>query len=167
MQRNWIGRSRLPVWAGTATRSAAAHGLPAGSGETWPGVEEAITRLEADDAGERATSFPAARPAGLAPALLGSTGAGRACPGCGVVPVPDVLRERVGGDAAGPPDEGVQVSLGAHEGVFLHGPEGRWLRRLDLRYLGVWSRQPGGGARVAGAPPTTSHTPPTSIGYRG
>lgn len=98
--------ARLPVWAadhvlphyGTGAvmgvpahdeRFAAAHGLPAGSGETWPGVEEAITRLEADGAGERATSYRLRDWLVSRQRYWGAPVPVVHCPGCGVVPVPD------------------------------------------------------------------------------
>ncbi|MBN0041201.1 leucine--tRNA ligase [Cellulosimicrobium cellulans] len=100
---------RLPVWAadhvlpryGTGAvmgvpahddrdaRFAAAHGLPTGSGETWPGVEEAITRLEADGAGERATSYRLRDWLVSRQRYWGAPVPVVHCPGCGVVPVPD------------------------------------------------------------------------------
>jgi leucyl-tRNA synthetase len=100
---------RLPVWAadhvlphdGTGAvmgvpahddrdaRFAAAHGLRAGSGETWSGVEEAITRLEADGAGERATSYRLRDWLVSRQRYWGAPVPVVHCPGCGVVPVPE------------------------------------------------------------------------------
>nr|WP_264030786.1 leucine--tRNA ligase [Cellulosimicrobium sp. SH8] len=107
--RHPVTGERLPVWAadhvlpgyGTGAvmgvpahddrdaRFAAAHGLPVGSGETWPDVEEAIARLEADGAGERATSYRLRDWLVSRQRYWGAPVPVVHCPGCGVVPVPD------------------------------------------------------------------------------
>ena len=107
--RHPVTGERLPVWAadhvlpgyGTGAvmgvpahddrdaRFAAAHGLPAGSGETWAGVEEAVARLEADGTGERATSYRLRDWLVSRQRYWGAPVPVVHCPGCGVVPVPD------------------------------------------------------------------------------
>ncbi|WP_233140199.1 hypothetical protein [Cellulosimicrobium sp. KWT-B] len=63
---------------------AAAHGLPTGSGETRPGVDEAIALLQDDGAGERTTSCR------LRDWLVSRQRyEGAPVPGCGAVPVSD------------------------------------------------------------------------------
>ncbi|MGN6238098.1 MAG: class I tRNA ligase family protein, partial [Cellulosimicrobium cellulans] len=107
--RHPVTDERLPVWAadhvlpgyGTGAvmgvpahddrdaRFAAAHGLPVGSGETWPDVEDAVARLEAGGAGERATSYRLRDWLVSRQRYWGAPVPVVHCPGCGVVPVPD------------------------------------------------------------------------------
>lgn len=101
--------ARLPVWAadyvlpgyGTGVvmgvpahdeRDAAfarAHGLPVGDGATWPSVDHAVARLEADGQGERATSYRLRDWLVSRQRYWGAPVPVVHCGACGVVPVPD------------------------------------------------------------------------------
>lgn len=70
-------------------RFAAAHGLPAGSGETWPSVDDAVAHLEHSGRGERATSYHLRDWLVSRQRYWGAPVPVVHCPGCGVVPVPD------------------------------------------------------------------------------
>ncbi|MCB7137919.1 leucine--tRNA ligase [Cellulosimicrobium marinum] len=107
--RHPVSGERLPVWAaehvlpgyGTGVvmgvpahderdaRFAAARGLPTGSGETWPSVEDATDRLEAAGAGERATSYRLRDWLVSRQRYWGAPVPVVHCGACGVVPVPD------------------------------------------------------------------------------
>jgi leucyl-tRNA synthetase len=79
----------VPAHDDRDARFAAAHGLPAGSGETWPDVEDAVARLEAGGAGERATSYRLRDWLVSRQRYWGAPVPVVHCPACGVVPVPD------------------------------------------------------------------------------
>ncbi|WP_251151731.1 leucine--tRNA ligase [Cellulosimicrobium sp. Marseille-Q4280] len=107
--RHPVTGADLPVWAadhvlpgyGTGAvmgvpahderdaRFAAAHGLPTGSGETWPTVDDAVSRLEAVGAGERATSYRLRDWLVSRQRYWGAPVPVVHCGACGVVPVPD------------------------------------------------------------------------------
>ncbi len=70
-------------------RFAAAHGLPAGSGETWASVDDAVARLERSGAGERATSYRLRDWLVSRQRYWGAPVPVVHCAACGVVPVPD------------------------------------------------------------------------------
>ena len=79
----------VPAFDERDARFAAVHGLPSGSHETWPSVSEAITRLEAEGRGERATSYRLRDWLVSRQRYWGAPVPVVHCPACGVVPVPD------------------------------------------------------------------------------